>query len=195
MPNGVDFPAAGGTGRAKLLLSHIPAARAAPIPAAPRKRWQSLTARTSVRWLGRSLAIPSLHPSVPGFQRTTTPLATCPREHDRFLPRTALTERDGSLTTRPGISCQADGAGLTGRKRSSNQGAAKASVTCFQPRITRNTLFTPPTFFVYFASFVVPHPVMSRNLLLVRQRSVSTVVTPSHGQHMRRPHPLNVVKL
>ncbi|MFM8477427.1 MAG: hypothetical protein ACKOEO_16725, partial [Planctomycetaceae bacterium] len=43
--NGVDFLAGGSAGRAKLLLSRIPAASAAPIPAAPLKRWQSLTAR------------------------------------------------------------------------------------------------------------------------------------------------------
>jgi hypothetical protein len=35
LPNGVDFLARGGAGRAKLLLSRIPAASAAPIPAAP----------------------------------------------------------------------------------------------------------------------------------------------------------------
>jgi hypothetical protein len=34
-PNGVDFLAKGAAGRAKLLLSRIPAASAAPIPAAP----------------------------------------------------------------------------------------------------------------------------------------------------------------
>jgi hypothetical protein len=34
-PNGVDFLAGVGAGRAKLLLSRIPAASAAPIPAAP----------------------------------------------------------------------------------------------------------------------------------------------------------------
>jgi hypothetical protein len=57
--NGVDFLARVGAGRAKLLLSRMLAASAA----APQKCWQSLTARTSVRWLGRSLALPSLHPS------------------------------------------------------------------------------------------------------------------------------------
>ena len=63
-PNGLDFLAGASLGRAKLLLSRIPAASAAPTPAAPSKRWQSLTAETSLRWLGRSLALPSLHPSV-----------------------------------------------------------------------------------------------------------------------------------
>jgi len=56
-PNGLDFLARGDVGRAKLLLSRIPAARTAAIPAASQNRWQSLTARTSVRWLGRSLAL------------------------------------------------------------------------------------------------------------------------------------------
>jgi hypothetical protein len=49
--------------RAKLLLSHIPAANTSAIPAAPQKYRQSLTARTSAWWLGRSLARPSRHPS------------------------------------------------------------------------------------------------------------------------------------
>ena len=59
-PNGVDFLAGAGAGRAKLLLSRIPAASAAPISAAPLKRWQLTTTRTSVWWLGRSLAVPTL---------------------------------------------------------------------------------------------------------------------------------------
>jgi len=61
---GLDFPARGSAGRAKLLLSRIPAARTAAIPAASQNCWQSLTVRTSVRWLGRSLTLPGLHPSV-----------------------------------------------------------------------------------------------------------------------------------
>jgi len=36
------------TGRAKLLLSRSPAASGTSVAAAPQKRWQSLTARTSV---------------------------------------------------------------------------------------------------------------------------------------------------
>ncbi|MFM7038385.1 MAG: hypothetical protein ACKO2L_11755, partial [Planctomycetaceae bacterium] len=44
-PNGLDFLAGGGAGRAKLLLSRIPAARTAAIPAASQNRGQSLTAR------------------------------------------------------------------------------------------------------------------------------------------------------
>jgi hypothetical protein len=34
-PNGIGFVGGGGAGRAKLLLSRIPAASTAPIPAAP----------------------------------------------------------------------------------------------------------------------------------------------------------------
>jgi hypothetical protein len=51
-------------GRAKLLLSRIAAESAAPPPAAPQKRWQSLTTRSSVRWLGRNLVLPGLHTSM-----------------------------------------------------------------------------------------------------------------------------------
>ena len=49
--------------------------------------------------------------------------STRPRqpEHGGDLLRTALTERLGSQTAEPGISCQADEAGLTGRNRSSNR--------------------------------------------------------------------------
>ena len=50
-----------------------------------------------------------------------------PRNHalhpsdGRFLLRAALTGRRGSGIARPGIACQADGAGLTGRKRNRAQ--------------------------------------------------------------------------
>jgi hypothetical protein len=62
-PNGIGFLARRSVGRAKLLLSRIPAASVSSIPAAPQKRWQTLTARTSVQRLGWSLAHPGLHPS------------------------------------------------------------------------------------------------------------------------------------
>jgi hypothetical protein len=62
-PNGIGFLTRRSVGRAKLLLSRIPAASVSSITAAPQKRWQTLTPRTSVQRLGRSLARPGLHPS------------------------------------------------------------------------------------------------------------------------------------
>jgi hypothetical protein len=56
-PNGIGFLARRSAGRAKFLLSRIPAASVSSIPAAPQKRWQALTTRTSVQRLGRSLAL------------------------------------------------------------------------------------------------------------------------------------------
>jgi hypothetical protein len=63
-PKGFGFLVKGSAGRAKLLLSRIPAASVSSIPAASQKLWQALTTRTSIRRLGRSLALPSLCPSV-----------------------------------------------------------------------------------------------------------------------------------
>ena len=48
-------------------------------------------------------------------------------EHGRDSLRAALTGRLGSENTEPGISCQADRTGLTGRKRNCNDGAAHAA--------------------------------------------------------------------
>jgi hypothetical protein len=62
-PNGRGFLARRIAGRAKLLLSRIPAASVSSIPAAPQKRWQAIIARTSVQRLDRSLAVPGLQPS------------------------------------------------------------------------------------------------------------------------------------
>ncbi|MEY3172264.1 MAG: hypothetical protein RLZZ436_177 [Planctomycetota bacterium] len=56
-PCGIGFLARRSVGRAKLLLSRIPAPSVSSIPAAPQKRWQPLTARTSVQRLGWSLAL------------------------------------------------------------------------------------------------------------------------------------------
>ena len=63
-PHHLPTALTGVDGRAKLPLSRIPAARTAPIPAASQIRRQSLTAQTSVRWLGRGLTLPGPHPSV-----------------------------------------------------------------------------------------------------------------------------------
>jgi hypothetical protein len=62
-PRGIGFLTRRIAGRAKLLLSRIPAASVSSIPVAPQKRWQVIIARTSVQRLGRSLARPGLHPS------------------------------------------------------------------------------------------------------------------------------------
>ncbi|MGV2338071.1 MAG UNVERIFIED_CONTAM: hypothetical protein LVR18_29670 [Planctomycetaceae bacterium] len=106
-PNGVDFLARGSAGRAKLLLSRIPAASVSSIRAASQKRWQSLTARTSVRRLGRSLALPSLCRSVDFLARRSAGrakllLSRIPAAGVSSIPA-ASKKRWQSLTTRTSV--------------------------------------------------------------------------------------------